>query len=101
MLMLNMNIGRILLYDSLPSYITSRDLIQLLSLLCYTLPYLVEFCNLPASKPNLQPDPRKLSLSIVANYKGRTLDCDIFCLKLFEYLVTRVDIWGVYTKLEC
>lgn len=89
MLVIDVNVSRILLYDLLPSYITSRDLIQFLLPLCYTLHSLVDFCNLQASKLDLQPPPWRLSCINCGKLQGSgTLDCGIFCLKFFEYLVT-------------
>lgn len=92
LLVIDVNVDRILLYDSLPSYITSRNLVQGLSPLCYTLLSLEEFYNLQASKSNLQPGPLKLSRMDCGKQQGSTtLDCGIFYLKFFQYLVIGPD----------
>lgn len=92
MLVIDVNVGHILLYDLVPSYITSRHLVQFLSLLCYTFPSLVDLCNQQASKLDLQPVLWKLSRIDCGKLQGLgTLDCGIFCLKFFEYLVTRAN----------
>ena len=54
---IDVNLGHILLYDSLLSYVSSRDLVQFFSPLRYTLPSRCEFCNLNNLKPDLSPAP--------------------------------------------
>lgn len=85
---LDMNRGLLVLYDSMPSYISMDELNQFLEPLVHTLPSLLTYCKMNDHKPDLYLQPWKIIRSSKTNRQYKSLDCGIFACKYLEYMAT-------------
>lgn len=84
LVVIDINRGQILLYDSRPSYILMSDIALILLPLTYTLLSLAYFFKIDQTKRELNPSPWLLLRASCGNIQANnTLDCGIFYLKFF------------------
>lgn len=88
LVVIDLNRGVLVLYDSMPSYISLKDVTEFLEPLAHTMPSLLTYCRLKNHKPDLNEQPWKIVRSSRSDRQQNSLDCGIFACKFFEYLAT-------------
>lgn len=83
LVVIDINRGQILLYDSRPSYILMSDIALILLPPTYTLLSLAYFCKIDQTKRELNPSPWLFRASCGNIQTSNTLNCGIFYLKVF------------------